>query len=64
MRGCVKMHILGKHIVEFCLDAITETVDGDRVGLFVTRKPDEVNIPKLRLQESRGFVRKRGCILQ
>ena len=41
-----QQHQLGKHVVELVLDTVAKTVDGDEVGLLVTCKPDEVNVPE------------------
>lgn len=41
-----QQHQLGKHVVELVLDTVAKTVDGDEVGLLVTCKSDEVNVPE------------------
>ena len=41
-----QQHQLGKHVVELVLDTVAKTVDGVEVGLLVTSKPDEVNVPE------------------
>ena len=39
-----KQHYLREHGVDLLLHAVTETVDGDVVGLLITSKPDEMDV--------------------